>query len=97
METLVPFIIQLISGAIGGLIAGIIFRKISLGPVGNILAGIVGGGIGGQMAGMAAIIGLDGYIADVLTGGFGGGGLMVVIGLAKMLMGGNSLHPHESE
>ena len=87
METLVPFIIQLLCGAIGGLIAGIIFKKISLEPVGNILAGIVGGGLGGQMAGMAAIIGLDGYIADVLAGGFGGGGLMVAMGLAKKVMG----------
>jgi hypothetical protein len=89
METLVPFIIQLTSGAIGGLVAGIIFRKISLEPVGNFLAGIVGGGLGGQMAGLAVIIGLDGYTADVLAGGFGGGGLMVVIGLAKILMGKN--------
>ena len=87
METLVPFIIQLVSGAIGGLVAGMIFRKISLKPVGNFLAGIVGGGLGGQLAGMAAIVGLDGYIADVLAGGFGGGGVMVALGLAKVVMG----------
>ncbi len=87
METLVPFLIQLASGVVGGLIAGIIFKKISLGPIGNSLAGLVGGGLGGQMVGMAAVIGLDGIIADVLAGGFGGGGLMVVIGLAKKIMG----------
>jgi len=86
MDTLVPFIIQLVSGAIGGLVAGLIFRKISLGPIGNILAGIVGGGLGGQLTGFAVIVGLDGYIADVLAGGFGGAGLMVAMGLAKLLM-----------
>jgi len=49
---LVPLIIQLISGAVGGNIAGALLKKFDLGPIGNSIAGIVGGGIGGQLLGM---------------------------------------------
>ena len=38
-------IVQLISGAAGGNIAGALLKKLSLGPVGNSIAGIVGGGL----------------------------------------------------
>jgi len=49
---LVPLIIQLISGAVGGNIAGALLKKFDLGPIGNSIAGIVGGGIGGHLLGM---------------------------------------------
>ena len=39
-------IIQLISGAIGGNVAGGVMKQHSLGTVGNSIAGILGGGIG---------------------------------------------------
>jgi uncharacterized membrane protein YeaQ/YmgE (transglycosylase-associated protein family) len=41
-------IIQLVSGAVGGNIAGAAMSKFNLGPIGNSIAGIVGGGVGGQ-------------------------------------------------
>jgi hypothetical protein len=40
-------IIQLVSGAVGGNIAGAAMSKFNLGPIGNSIAGIVGGGVGG--------------------------------------------------
>jgi uncharacterized membrane protein YeaQ/YmgE (transglycosylase-associated protein family) len=43
---MIPLIIQLISGAVGGNIAGAILKNLNLGPIGNSIAGIVGGGIG---------------------------------------------------
>lgn len=49
---LLPLIIELVSGAVGGNIAGGLLKNLSLGPVGNSIAGIVGGGIGGQLLGM---------------------------------------------
>ena len=52
MGNLVPLIIQLVSGAVGGNIAGSLMKKSSLGTLLNSLAGIVGGGIGGQLLGM---------------------------------------------
>ncbi len=52
METLIPIIIQMISGAVGGNAAGAVMKNLSLGTVGNSIVGILGGGIGGQIIGM---------------------------------------------
>jgi uncharacterized membrane protein YeaQ/YmgE (transglycosylase-associated protein family) len=52
---IVSLIIQLVSGAAGGNIAGSLLKKFDLGPVGNSIAGIVGGGLGGGL--LMAIIG----------------------------------------
>jgi uncharacterized membrane protein YeaQ/YmgE (transglycosylase-associated protein family) len=49
MEGILGLIISLISGAVGGNIAGGVLDEHSLGPLGNSLAGIVGGGLGGQL------------------------------------------------
>ena len=51
MENLLPIIIQLISGAVGGNVAGALMKNLSLGTLGNSIAGILGGGLGGQMLG----------------------------------------------
>ena len=55
MESLIPLIIQLISGAVGGNITGSLFKNLSLGSVGNSIAGILGGGLGGQLLSMAGL------------------------------------------
>ena len=49
---LLPLIIQLASGAVGGNVAGSLMKNMSLGTLGNSLAGILGGGLGGQILGM---------------------------------------------
>ena len=49
---LLPLIIALVSGAIGGNIAGGALKNLSLGPAGISIAGIVGGGLGGQLLSM---------------------------------------------
>jgi len=41
--------LQLVAGAFGGNIAGALVPKLSLGPRGNALAGLVGGGFGGTL------------------------------------------------
>lgn len=88
-------IIQLISGAAGGNIVGSLIKNISLGTLGNSLAGIVGGGIGGQILSsvlgfgkVAAGSGLDigSIISQVAGGGVGGGALMMIIGLIRSMM-----------
>ncbi|HSB95412.1 MAG TPA: GlsB/YeaQ/YmgE family stress response membrane protein [Spongiibacteraceae bacterium] len=92
MEQLLPLIIQLISGAVGGNVAGAALKNQSLGTLGNSLAGIVGGGIGGQllsMLGMAGTAasggGLDvgSIVSSLAGGGVGGAVLMVIIGFIK--------------
>jgi len=93
MEALLPWIIQLVSGAVGGNVIGSIFKKISLGGLGNSIAGIVGGGIGGQLLGMLGMGlgggGMDaaGIAGTVASSAVGGGVLMTVIGFIRRMMG----------
>lgn len=97
-------IIQLISGAVGGNIAGSLLKNFNLGPLGNTIAGLVGGGIGGQLLGMltssgamAAATGAGGSGLDVssILSGIGGGGIggaivMVIVGVIKAQMNKSS-------
>ena len=95
---MVGLIIQLISGAAGGNIAGALLKNASLGPVGNSIVGILGGGIGGQLLGMlgvggaAAAGGLDigSILSSIAGGGVGGGVLMVIVGLIRQAMSKSS-------
>lgn len=88
-------IISLLSGAAGGNAAGSMFKNLSLGMLGNSVAGIVGGGIGGKLIALLlpalaakAGGGMDimSILSSVLSGGVGGGGLMAVIGMIRGMM-----------
>jgi len=94
MEIL-PLIIQLVGGALGGVGAGKAMPNASLGNIGNIISGILGGGGAGQlllpMLGMAAGGGDGGLditsiLSGLIGGGAGGGILTAVIGLIKNAM-----------
>lgn len=86
-------ILSLLSGAVGGNLAGKLLKDFDLGTLGNSLAGIVGGGLGSQILAMlgaggaaaAAGGGLDigSIIGSVASGGVGGGVLMVLVGIIK--------------
>jgi uncharacterized membrane protein YeaQ/YmgE (transglycosylase-associated protein family) len=88
----VDLIIQLISGAVGGNVAGALLKKWSLGPLGNSIVGILGGGLGGQLLGMLGIGGAGGggILSSIAGGGVGGAVLMIIIGLIKQAMGKSS-------
>lgn len=95
---LTAIIIQLISGGVGGNIAGALLKKFNLGPVGNSIAGIVGGVAGGQLLGLltsggvasaAASSGgfdLSSILSNVGGAGVGGAIVMVIVGLIKAQM-----------
>lgn len=92
---LTSLIIQLISGAIGAHAAGAAAKDMSLGPLGNTIAGALGGGVGGQvlssvlgLGGAAAASGLDiqTIVQGFLTGGVSGGITALVIGFIKSKM-----------
>ena len=91
---IVTLLIQLASGALGGNVAGSLLKNLSLGTLGNSIAGIVGGGLGGQILGhllnLPAVGGgaLDpmAILSQVVSGGAGGGILMAVIGLIRGAM-----------
>jgi hypothetical protein len=94
---IVNLIIALLSGAVGGNLAGNSLKDYNLGPIGNSIAGIVGGGLGGQILGLilggagtaATGGGLDiaSIIEQVAGGGVGGGVLIVIVGIIKQFMG----------
>ena len=94
---LTALIIQLIAGALGGNAAGAASKDLSLGPLGNSIAGALGGGVGGQIlnailgiGGAAAASGLDigSVVSAFLTGGVSGGVTALIVGFLKSKMAG---------
>ena len=91
---IISLIIEIISGAVGGNVAGAAMKENSLGTLGNSIAGIVGGGAGGMilqsiMGGNAAPGGsmdLTSILSNVAGGGVGGAILMAIIGIIKNQM-----------
>ena len=90
---IVSLIVQLLSGAVGGNIAGGLLQKLSLGTVGNSIVGILGGGLGGVLLN-ALGVGTGGggtdvgsVIASIAGGGVGGGVLLAIVGAIKNAMG----------
>ena len=83
MEGLVPILIQLVTGAVGGNLAGMILKRFDMGMILNTVMGVIGGGIGGQILGGALGGGL---VGDIGASAVGGGGLMVIVGLIKSMM-----------
>jgi uncharacterized membrane protein YeaQ/YmgE (transglycosylase-associated protein family) len=86
-------LVQLVSGAVGGNVAGAAMKKLSLGTLGNSIVGILGGGIGGQILGMMGMgAGGDGamdagsILSSVAGGGVGGAVLLAIIGAIKSAM-----------
>jgi uncharacterized membrane protein YeaQ/YmgE (transglycosylase-associated protein family) len=92
MENLLPLVIQLISGALGGNGAAKLMKNLDLGTIGNSIAGILGGGLGGQLLGMLGMDmgsgGLDitSILGSIAGGGVGGGVLMAIVGFIKNAM-----------
>lgn len=94
MQEYLPLIIQLVTGALGGNVAGKLLKNMSLGTLGNSIVGILGGGLGGQLLGMlglstgadAGSMDMAGILGSVASGGVGGGVLMAIIGMFKKAM-----------
>ena len=90
---MVPILIQILTGAIGGNVAGALMKKASLGTLGNSIAGVLGGGLGGQLlsflglvAGPSGTLDLNAILGSIASGGVGGGVVMVVIGLINNVL-----------
>ena len=87
-------IISLLSGAIGGNVAGAALKKFSLGTLWNSVVGILGGGVGSQLLGMLGVLtggqggrlDLGNIVGNVASSGVGGGVLMVIVGLVKQMI-----------
>lgn len=89
---MIPILVQLVSGAVGGNVAGAAMKDKSLGTIGNSVVGILGGGAGGQILNALGIAvqtgGADlGTVAgNVGTGGVGGAVLLLVIAVVRKFL-----------
>ena len=79
------FLISLLSGAVGGNLAGAVLKKYSLGTLWNSVVGILGGGLGAQLLGMLNID-ISGIIGNIAGSGVGGVVLLVIVGIIKSAM-----------
>lgn len=94
MEAILPIIIQLIAGAVGGNGLAAAAKNLSLGTTGNTIAGAVGGvggtwlaglipGLTGLLAGSGAGIDATALVGQGVSGLVGGGVLTAVAALIK--------------
>ena len=86
MSTVVQLIISLISGGVGGNIAGALLKNLSLGPIGNTVVGLLGGGIGEKILTSTGLLQGSSVVGDVAGSGIGGAILMIVVGLIKNMV-----------
>ena len=92
-QLMLPLIINLVCGAVGGNVAGALIKKINMGTLWNSVAGILGGGLGGQILSLLGIsAGGDGsldvtsIIENVAAGGVGGGSVLAIVGVIKSML-----------
>lgn len=97
---LLTTIISLVSGAIGGNVAGAAMPDKNLGTIGNTIAGLVGGGAGefllkalGVLATTATTgatgethFDLTAILSSIAAGGVGGGALTAIVGMVKEML-----------
>ena len=86
-------LINLITGALGGVGAGKSSPNFDLGTVGNIVSGLVGGGVLGQIitlllpsvvaAAESGNLSIGGIVSQAIAGGAGGAILTALIGAIK--------------
>ncbi len=85
MESLLPFIIQVITGILGGQAVGAAFSQAAMGQLPKILSGAIGGVGGGALLGSLlgggdpATAGALGGVLSSAIGGAGGGAILTAI------------------
>jgi uncharacterized membrane protein YeaQ/YmgE (transglycosylase-associated protein family) len=82
------WVISLITGAIGGNVAGALFKNLSLGPLGNTIAGVLGGGAGAEILNLVlgSGVGSGSVVGNVASAGVGSVVVMLIVGLIKNAM-----------
>ena len=81
--TMMQLLVSLISGGVGGNIAGALLKNFSLGPIGNTIVGLIGGGADGQLLSAMGVLQSSGMVGDIAGSGVGGAVLMIIVGLIK--------------
>lgn len=87
MEALLPIIIQVVTGIIGGQAVGAALKQVDVSQVVKIISGAVGGVGGGVLLDMLAGGGaLGGMAGDAIGGVAGGGVLTAIVGMVMKQM-----------
>lgn len=89
-NTWLPMLLSLISGGVGGNIAGALLKQFSLGPIGNSVVGILGGAAGGALMTHVAALAGSGTGGNIGGSAVGGAILMAIIGAIKNAMAGKA-------
>jgi uncharacterized membrane protein YeaQ/YmgE (transglycosylase-associated protein family) len=84
---MVALIIQLVSGVIGGNVAGTAVKSLDMGVLRNSIAGLVGGGIGSVLLSGLGIGASSGILGQISSGGVGGLIIMAVAGALYNILG----------
>jgi uncharacterized membrane protein YeaQ/YmgE (transglycosylase-associated protein family) len=74
---------SLVSGAVGGNLAGALMKAKSLGTLWNTVVGVLGGGIGGQILGALGLLQGAGVAGNIGASTVGGALLLWVVSLFK--------------
>ena len=89
MDVILPLIVQLIGGAIGGNVIAQIVKQLNLGPTGNTIAGVIGGVVLTWIAGK--VPGLDGLVGAVSSGAAGTAGAAASSGVDAGALAGQGI------
>src|SRR5262249_18840912 len=86
-------LINLVTGALGGVAVGKSSPTFDLGMIGNVISGLIGGGVLGQIvtlllpaitaAAQSGNLSVEGIISQVIAGGAGGAILTAIVGAIK--------------
>lgn len=90
METLLPLLLKIFAGAVAGNLVGLVFKNLSIGFMGNSLAGIVGGATSGHILAALTGIGLHTTLTQMLVAGVFGGAVTFVTGLLRKYLASKS-------
>jgi hypothetical protein len=89
METILPLLLQVVAGGLGGNGAAQVMKQVNLGTLGNTIAGAVGGlgasALAGAVPGLAALA-EAGLAGDGATGLVGGGAATIIVGFVKKFL-----------
>jgi uncharacterized membrane protein YeaQ/YmgE (transglycosylase-associated protein family) len=81
---LLSWLVSLVTGGVCGIIAGVLYKDVSVGTLGNMAAGIVGGALCGQvLKSVVGSVAASGVSDNVGWSGVGGIVIMLLVGFVK--------------
>ncbi|MGB0843864.1 MAG: hypothetical protein ACPGVN_03880 [Alphaproteobacteria bacterium] len=86
LASLLPLIISAVSGAAGGNVAAKFMSNLSMGTIGNTIAGLLGGVALAKGANIGGTGDIGSILAMVGTGAVGGGALTGIVGVIRNLI-----------